>query len=399
MQKILILSERFHPEEFIINDLAAEWQKMGVEVTVLTQQPSYPFGKVYSNYKNKLFNTEKWNNIKIHRFFTISGYQKSLFCKIFNYLSFVITGIVFTVIIGRKFDKIFVFQTGPLTQAIPAIIAKKIWRKQKISIWTLDVWPDTVFAYGFKKNRVLVWFLDKLVKFIYRNCTNIFISCKGFKDIILPYCNGQKIEYCPNWPILNSSAITNGEIDFPQGTNFTFTGNIGKVQNLENIISGFELFNKEQSNCFLHLVGDGSNVENLKAIVSQKKISNVIFWGRRPAEEMAEFYKQSDILIIALTNKPIFSLTVPLKFQAYLTAKKPIFCAVNGEVKRLTLDNNLGLYANPDDIQEIASTFKRFYNLKQNNQLNEFSNNSSKLLDNEFNRDTIIRRMLKTIFS
>ena len=51
--KILIVSEVFWPEEFIINDLAREWSKMGYEVEVLTQYPSYPQGHVYSGYNNK----------------------------------------------------------------------------------------------------------------------------------------------------------------------------------------------------------------------------------------------------------------------------------------------------------------------------------------------------------
>lgn len=42
--KILILTERFFPEEFLINDLAAEWRSAGHEVEVLTQVPSYPWG-------------------------------------------------------------------------------------------------------------------------------------------------------------------------------------------------------------------------------------------------------------------------------------------------------------------------------------------------------------------
>lgn len=399
MKNILIISERFHPEEFLINDLAKEWQKTGHKITVLTQQPSYPFGILFKDYKNKIFSKENWNGITIHRFFTITGYQKNLFLKILNYLNFLITGTLFALVIGRKFDKIFVYQTGPLTQAIPAVITKIIWRNSQITIWTQDVWPDTVFAYGFKRNKLLVWSLDKLVKFVYKHCTNILISCKGFKEKISSYCKDQKNQYFPNWPITNLSDVCSSKINFSSGMNFTFTGNIGKVQNLENVVIGFFQFASNHHDVFLHLIGDGSNLDNLKDLVKNSENNNIIFWGRHSIAEMPDFHQKSDVLIISLINRPIFSLTVPSKFQAYLKAQKPIFCIVEGEVKKLTLDNNLGLCANPDDINEIASIFERFYYLKQNKLLDNFSKNSSKLLENEFNRERIIKEMLKIVIS
>jgi len=57
-KNVLIITERFFPEEFGINDLAIAWQAKGYEVAVLTQAPSYPFDKVYEGYKNKLFQRE-----------------------------------------------------------------------------------------------------------------------------------------------------------------------------------------------------------------------------------------------------------------------------------------------------------------------------------------------------
>ena len=59
--KILIVCDHFYPEEFIINDLATEWSNNGHEVNVLTQNPSYPKGKVYEGYKNRLFQVTYWN--------------------------------------------------------------------------------------------------------------------------------------------------------------------------------------------------------------------------------------------------------------------------------------------------------------------------------------------------
>ena len=54
-KKALVLGEAFYPEDFIINDLVKDWEKDGYKFEVLTRTPSYPFGKVYKGYKNKIY--------------------------------------------------------------------------------------------------------------------------------------------------------------------------------------------------------------------------------------------------------------------------------------------------------------------------------------------------------
>ena len=88
--RILIIGERFYPEEFGINDLALEWKNRGYKVSVLTQVPSYPHDKIFDGYKNKLYQKDSWNDITIYRVFSLLGYQKSLLKKNIKllYLSF-----------------------------------------------------------------------------------------------------------------------------------------------------------------------------------------------------------------------------------------------------------------------------------------------------------------------
>ena len=83
---ILIVTEVFYPENFLINDFASEMIKHGHRVDVMTRQPSYPDGVVYAGYKNDDYSVEDWNDIRIHRFKTIEGYKTSKIRKIWNYI-------------------------------------------------------------------------------------------------------------------------------------------------------------------------------------------------------------------------------------------------------------------------------------------------------------------------
>src|SRR5690606_30672634 len=143
-------------------------------------------GKVFPGYKNKLYQKTYYQNIPIHRIPVIEGYQKSKVIKILNYLSFVFFASIVALIIGRKFDRVFVYQTGPLTVALPGVLINKLYGSN-LTIWTQDLWPDTVYAYGFKSHRLLDFMLDKLVKLVYNSSDQIVVSCKGFTPKINSY--------------------------------------------------------------------------------------------------------------------------------------------------------------------------------------------------------------------
>ena len=394
---VLIITERFYPEEFGINDLAQAWQANGYEVAVLTQAPSYPFDKVYEGYKNKLFQREKWQDIKIYRVLSLMGYKKGVLLKVLNYLCFAFLASLVAMFIGKKYNRVFVYHIGPLTQAIPAVLIKKFFGK-KIYIWTLDIWPDSVYAYGFKEKALSKKLLDLFVKAVYKNCETVFVSCRGFVQKIHSYVPKMKILLFPQWAPddLIFEGVTPHE-SLKGGFNFTFAGNVGTVQNLENVIRGFALVAESYDRIRLNIVGDGSNLENLKNIVKKENIANVHFWGRKPLKEMPRWFEGSDVLIISLIDEPIFSLTVPAKFQAYLASGKPIYCVMNGEVADLIINNKIGFVSHPNNIDDIKAGFEKFLSAPKH-ELEAFGSNMKLLLSNEYDRNKIIEQMTEEIF-
>ena len=385
--KTLIVTERFYPEEFIVNDLAAEWAAGGMTVDVLTQAPSYPFGRLFDGYSNRPFSSEKWKGMRIFRFFTVTGYRDSLVLKLLNYLSFVLAGTAAALFKARGHDRIFVYQTGPLTLAIPAVIAGRLYGIP-VTIWTQDIWPDMVYSYGFRKTRLLEWFLGAVIRFVYSGCSEILVSCEGFAGRILGYVPGRKIAHFPNWPTVADDGGA-GKAELPEGFNFTFAGNVGKFQNLENVLRGFAMAAKERPDLRLSIVGDGSHLETLKGIVATEGIPGVKFWGRHKNSEMPAFFRASDVMIVSLANTPGLNLVVPAKFQAYLAFRKPVFAVMNGEVSALVEKHGLGLAADPDSPQAIRDGFLKFGSMGAEG-LKAFAGSAGRLLAGEYERGRII---------
>ncbi|MEX2567767.1 MAG: glycosyltransferase family 4 protein [Cyclobacteriaceae bacterium] len=384
----LVICEAFYPEDFIINDLVKTWKKNGYNIEVLTRTPSYPFGKVFKGYKNKVYQKTLYDDITVHRFPVITGYQKSGAIKILNYFSFIFFGTITALFIGKKYDKVFIYQTGPLTVALPGVFLKMFY-SVKLGIWTQDLWPDTVYAYGFKKTYFSQLLLNSLVKFVYKRCDKIFVSCYGFQKPLKMLVPKMDIHWVPNWPMVANNNDTIGPIKLPGSFNFTFTGNVGKVQNLEIVIKAFKEISDSHPDVFLNIVGDGSNLKALKQLVDKDGINNVNFTGRRPIEEMGSFFEASDVLFLSLVKSPLYNIMIPSKFPTYLTAHKPIFAIMEGEIPNMIKEFKIGFDASPDHLDQIVEGFRYFLDLSKTERL-YLSQNSELLLESRFSKEKAV---------
>ena len=393
-KKILIVAENFYPEEFKINEVALQWREKGYNVDVVTQFPSYPYGEIYEGYTNRWYQKDSYKGINIYRVKAVTGYKTSLFKKILKYFSFMLLGTLVTLKIGKRYDYIFGFGVGAQTSTTPAVILNKFYKK-RVVLWILDIWPDTVYAYGFKKTKLLSFFLDGFVRFLYKNTSALAISSQGFKEKIKPYLTQEKeILYAPNWA--DKLEESSEEFAFSQDktVHFTFAGNVGKVQNLENVIKGFgsldAAFLKKAQ---LNIIGDGSSLEELKALVEKEKINNIVFWGRKPKQEMQKYFQASDFLIVSLVERPIFALTVPAKVQTYMAAKKPILAILNGDAARVVQEHRCGFSAEPNDIQQIKKLFEKAIELSSDEK-RVLGENAKHLSQTLFDKEKIIQDLL-----
>ena len=204
-----------------------------------------------------------------------------------------------------------------------------------------------------------------------------------------------KFNYAPNWPDDLDMDMDPIALSKTQKIHFTFAGNVGKVQNLENIINAYCLLSDEyQKESQLNIIGDGSNLINLKKLSNDK--SNIIFFGKQKRKDMAKFYKASDFLIVSLIDEPIFSTTVPAKTQTYIAAKKPILAIINGEVADIVNDNNLGISTDPSNVNLIKEAFEKCIDMPENKK-SKFTINNTKLLEITFNKERIINKMTRQL--
>lgn len=343
--RVVIHSYVYYPEQFLINELSEGLVKCGHQVQVYTGLPNYPKGDFHKGYS--LLGgpyRETWKNHEIVRY-PVTPRKKGFKLLAINYLSNLFFG---TLCLARlkKADVHFVFATSPITTAIPAILKARL-TGAKVCLWLQDLWPESVTAVGATGQRsILQRILGRVVRWIYKRVDLVMIQSPGFRDNLNRYGYEGPIVNVPNWaPSIekNDSNMPDWLMDFPEDDfTVTFAGNIGKAQAVLTVLdSAYEL--KDTPGIRFVFVGDGSAKNEAQVYVAERQMANVLFFGRRPTEDMPHLFEKSSALLVSLSDDPIFSLTIPSKLQAYMSASKPILGSLSGVGADLILDSGGGL--------------------------------------------------------
>ncbi len=361
-KKILVICQYYKPEPFRISDICEEMVQRGHEVQVVTGYPNYPEGILYDGYGKGKHIDEVINGVKVHRCFTIPR-ETGIAKRMMNYYSYAISSIKYVLSNkciasdGKKFDVVFCNQLSPVMMAHAAIAYKKKY-KVPVIMYCLDLWPESLIAGGIKRESAIYKYYHHVSKTIYRQMDKILITSRMFSKYLKNEfgITAENIEYLPQYAEGIFEQIPpkteTGVFDF------MFAGNIGEVQSVETILKAAEKL-KEYPVKF-HIVGGGTDLERLKKIKEDKKIENVIFYGRRPLEEMPGFYEKADAMLITLAADPVLSLTLPGKVQSYMAVGKPIIGAIDGETKEIIEDARCGFCGNADDAEKLTENIKHF---------------------------------------
>ncbi|PWE47451.1 glycosyltransferase family 4 protein [Pseudomonas prosekii] len=367
---ILVVSQYFWPESFIINDLVNNLAAQGHVVKVLTGKPNYPEGAIFDGYNAAGYLEQSYGtNVTICRAPLrprgISG-AKNL---ILNYLSFVINGLRHypKAVKGQHFDAILVFAPSPITSVIPAIYLK--WKlKAHLAIWVQDLWPQSLSATGFVKNKLVLRLVGYLVKWIYSAADTLLVQSRAFREPVSRYADPSKIVYYPNSyqevPSGSNPTRIPAELLAELNNNFclVFAGNLGTAQSVETIVEVADKL-KHLAGLRIMLVGSGSMSDWVKAQKQSRKLDNLVLAGRFPADEMHHFFSQAAGLLVTLKQDEAFSYTIPSKVQAYLAAGRPIVAALDGEGARIIEEAAAGLTSPAQDVDELASRIEQLFRM------------------------------------
>jgi glycosyltransferase involved in cell wall biosynthesis len=403
--KILILSQYFWPETFIINDLVRKLTEQGHEVTVATAKPNYPGGEIFDGYKAWGVQRERFAEsvdvIRVPLWPRGRGGSRNL---ILNYLSFVATGLFLLpwLLRGRKFDSIVVFAMSPITQVIPAIPLKWI-KRAHLAAWVQDLWPESLAATGFVRNPQALRMVGWMVRGIYACCDTLLLQSRAFFDPVARYACRSKLVYYPNSIALPSEKTVAPEVptqlleELRENFCVVFAGNIGIAQSIETVVEAAELLRQHPALKFV-LVGSGSRLEWVKERKASLGLDNLILAGRFPMEAMPQIFEHSSALLVSLRDEEIFSYTIPSKVQAYLAAGKPIIASLRGEGARVIEEAGAGKTCEPESANALVESILALMSLSPAER-QQMGNAGQSYFNEHFDMDRQTERLVEILAS
>lgn len=366
--RILIVSQYYWPENFLINDLASLLAKAGLEVTVLTGKPNYPGGEFFDGYRAWGVRREVHDGVSIVRVPIARRGRQSRVRLALNYASFIAAASTLGLwsIRRRQYDLIFVYAPSPLLQALPAVLLSRL-RRIKLVVWVQDLWPESLSATGYMKNTLVLKSVALLVRLIYRSSDRVLVQSEAFIGRVAQYTEGQKIRYFPNLyrPAAVQEPSERAKVLAAEMANsfaVVFAGNLGAAQSLETILNAADRL-KARHDIRFYIIGSGSRDQWLAQQVEGRGLSNVELCGRFAASDMPTLLQAASSLLITLAADEIFALTVPSKLQAYLSAGKSIIASINGEGARIVEVARAGLVSASEDSDALARSIETIADL------------------------------------
>jgi len=392
--RLLVVSQYFWPENFRINDLVKEMVQRGHEVTVLTGIPNYPEGRVTPEFSAAPHRFSEWAGARIVRVPMLARGQGTV-QLLLNYLSFAVSASMLGIwkLRGQNFDAIFVYQLSPVTSALPAVLLRA-FKRAPITMWVLDLWPETLSAVGVIRSKWTLAIVGRLVSFIYRRCDLILAQSDSFVSAIKHYADtGQQVEYFPSWA---ESIFDGAEIEpapevpvAPDSFNVMFAGNIGDAQDFPSILRAAEIL-REQHEIRWLIVGDGRSAGWVAAEIERRNLAKqVIMLGRFPLERMPAFFQHADTLLVTLKDEPIFALTIPGKIQSYLATGIPIVAMLNGEGAKVISKSGAGLVCAAGDADGLARSVLALSRMSPE-QRKEMGLRAKRAYSHEFEREVLM---------
>lgn len=391
---VLVVTQYFWPENFLINNLAVGLVERGHSVTVLTGSPNYPQGKFFNGYG--YFNRQQdYHGVRVLRVPLIPRSNGGGVRLALNYLSFAVAASIAGPFFCKgKYDLIFVFEPSPITVGIPAIVLRAL-KSAPVLFWVQDLWPESLSATGAVTSKTLLALIGKLVRVIYKRCDRVLIQSRAFFDSVVQL--GGKpdhISYFPNSAedLFDRKLPVSGSVSLPKGFKIMFAGNIGAAQDFGTIIAAAKLL-RNFADIHWVIVGDGRMREWAETeVMNQGLSSNFHFLGRHPLETMPVFFSHADALLVTLRKDPIFALTIPSKIQTYLACGKPVIAALDGEGARIVEESGAGFSCPAEDPGSFAQAVLKMYATPQVER-EKMAKNGRDYYETNFDREMLLERL------
>jgi len=391
--RVLIVSQYYPPEAVPLPaDLAQGLAAKGHQVKVLTGYPNYPSGRVFPGYRQRWRSVEKQGAIEIHRVPLFADHSQSALKRMLNYFSFALSSSSARRLASGA-DVVYVYATQ-----MTAGFGPWLWRVTGGRPYVLhvqDLWPDSIvgssMVAGGIKERAISSALGPWLRSAYRRSAGVIgIAPTMVSTLVSRGAPAERTHLVYNWA--DAGEAVESVLPKPQAprAEIVYAGNVGDMQDLKTAVRAAHA--ATDVGVRLTIVGDGVVKDDLRSLVDELGADNVEFQAPVPRERMPEIYARADYALVSLKDMPVFRGTIPSKFQAVLSAGVPVVTTVQGDVRRLVEENEVGLSADAESVASLEAAFRAAAELSAEDRT-DMARRGRAMYDMHFSRDSGVSRI------
>lgn len=339
--RIAILTQYFPPEmgapQARLYELAVRLQARGHKITIITAMPNYPTGKVFGEYRRRLFCIENMDGMKVIRTPIYPSKSANLIVRLTSYMSFVVTSLLMgTWSVGQQ--DLLIVESPPLFLGLSGVPMSWLTRARMI-LMVSDIWPDVAVRMGDVISDKQARLLEKLEGWVYRRSACVALTNPGaveqvrgrFPDVPCSVIsNGVDTTFFR--PELRSAAIR-AEFGIAPGQFAAgYCGLHGLFQGLEVVVEAAQRL-RDNPNIRFVMIGEGPTKAALISQARAAGLDNITFYPRQPKSRMPAILASMDTSLIPLAAS--LPGTMPSKVYEGLAAGVPIVVTAGCEAQQL----------------------------------------------------------------
>lgn len=398
--KILFLTDNFPPE---VNapasrtyDHAKKWVSEGHDITVITCAPNFPQGRVYAGYKNKLFQTEVMDGIKVIRVWSYITANKGFIKRTLDYISFSVTS--FLAGLFQKPDVIVA--TSP--QFFTALSGRTLafWKRLPWIMEVRDLWPESIKTVGEMSDNFIIRYFEWQEMRCYKSARKIVVVTDSFKKTLVSRgVAEEKIAVVKNGvdKTLFTSMTKDKEIIDRLGLSgkkiIGYIGTHGMAHKLDFILRCAKKLEGNNNYHFL-FIGSGAEKENLLKLKEELHLMNVTMLDPVPKTEVKRYISILDVCLINLRKSDLFLTVIPSKIFENAAMEIPILMGVGGEAKDIIDSYGAGVCFEPENEADFIAKLDK---LVSDTSIYEKCKAGCRRLAADFDRKVLADKMLEVI--
>jgi hypothetical protein len=386
--RILFLTDNFPPE---VNAPAArtyehcrQWVKQGAEVTVITCAPNFPQGRVFSGYRNKPYQTENKDGLRIIRVWSYMTANTGVVKRTLDYVSFACTG--FWAGMFQKADVIIATSPQFFTAWAGWALAKL--KRRPFVFEVRDLWPESIATVGAVQRGVVLRVLEEIELILYRQAAAVVVVTPGLKDNLVYRSIAQNKVYVISNGVDNTVFAPRPKdeelvekLGLENKFVISFIGTHGLAHGLEFIVSCLDEL--QDPGVHFLFIGEGAEKLKVRALAKERGINNCTFLDLVPRNQVPHYISASDAALVHLKDREMFQKALPSKMFEAAAMQRPILLGVDGLARELIETYQAGIFFQPENKESFLQAVQR---LKEDRELYTACQKGCRRLAEDFDR-------------